>query len=99
MFIYGVYLWGCAWEKATQELQEAPPKNAPHALPVIHVQAVPQSEKPNSGDAMKASLYECPCFASRIGNRDVVLSIDIDQKEVSAAKWALRGISCTLRPF
>merc|ERR1712151_721281 len=100
IFIYGIYLWGCGWEKATGDLQDAPPtKNAPHSLPVIHVQGVPESEKPPmvGVDMQKTSQFQVPVFPSRITERDRIFDVDIEQREVSAARWALRGISCTLR--
>lgn len=100
VFIYGVYVWGCSWEKTTGELQDAPPKSGPSLLPVIHVTAVPYSEKASLTDPQKSQFsYECPCYSSRISNRQQVFSVDIEHKDVPSTKWPLRGISCTLRPF
>eukprot|EP00112_Aurelia_sp_Birch-Aquarium-sp1_P011500 Seg2418.5 transcript_id=Seg2418.5/GoldUCD/mRNA.D3Y31 product="Dynein heavy chain 5 axonemal" protein_id=Seg2418.5/GoldUCD/D3Y31 len=100
IFIYGVFLWGASWEKTTGELQDAPPKSGPSLLPVLHVTAVPYSEKHSLSDPQKGQYsYECPCYGSRICPRDPILHVDIDHKDVPGTRWPLRGISCTLRPF
>ena len=100
VFIHGIYVWGCSWEKTTGELQDAPPKAGPSLLPVIHVTAIPFSEKTSLADPQKSQfLYECPCYASRVSTREPVLLVDIEHKDFPATRWPLRGISCTLRPF
>eukprot|EP00794_Sanderia_malayensis_P000407 gene407-1042_t len=100
LFIYGIYLWGCSWEKTIGELQDASPKSGPSLLPVIHVTAIPYSEKPSLVDAQKSQFcYECPCYASRVSERDPLFLVDIEHKDIPGTRWPLRGISCTLRPF
>jgi len=92
IFIYGVHLWGAHWEKATNELQDIPPKSSPYVLPVIHLQVVVRPEKP-------LSTYNCPCFISRTHANEQLLDIGITQKDIPATRWVLRNLLCTLRPF
>jgi len=100
MFIHGLYLWGCGWEKTTGELQDAPPKSGPSLLPVVHVTAIPYSEKVSLVDPQKSQFsYECPCYSSRTSFSQPILHVDIEHKDVLSTKWPLRGICCTLRPF
>ena len=100
IFLYGLYMWGCAWEKTTGDLMDAPPRHGPTPLPVVHITVVPQSEKQCLHDPQKAAVsYSCPCYPSRICPREPVLMLDIDNKDVSASRWPLRGLCATLRPF
>jgi dynein heavy chain len=100
IFLYGLYMWGCAWEKTTGDLMDAPPRHGPTPLPVVHITVVPQSEKQSLHDPQKAAVsYSCPCYPSRICPREPVLMLDIDNKDVSASRWPLRGLCATLRPF
>jgi dynein heavy chain len=55
MFVFGIYLWGVAWEKTTGELLDMPPKQPCASLPVIHLTVWPQGEKPTAGDSQKQS--------------------------------------------
>lgn len=91
MFIYGLFLWGASWEKATNEFHDAPPKVPYYSLPVLHVELVPASSH--------STNYACPCYLTRSQMSERILGVDIEQKDVNALKWSLRGLSCTLRPF
>lgn len=100
MFVYGIYLWGCAWEKTTGDLLDAPPKSGPTPLPVVHIVALPQTEKVSLNDPVRAAVsYSCPCYSSRICQREPVMLLDVDNKDVPSTRWPLRGLSSTLRPF
>jgi len=100
MFVYGIYLWGCAWEKTTGDLLDAPPKLGPTPLPVVHIVALPQIEKASLNDPVRAAVsYSCPCYSSRICQREPVMLLDVDNKDVPSTRWPLRGLSSTLRPF
>ena len=46
MFIYGFYMWNASWERAPGDLQDAPPKQTPTQLPVVHLTFWKQSERP-----------------------------------------------------
>lgn len=100
MFVYGIYLWGCAWEKTTGDLLDAPPKSGPTPLPVVHIIALPQTEKAALNDPVRAAVsYSCPCYSSRICAREPVMLLDVDNKDIPSTRWPLRGLSSTLRPF
>lgn len=89
IFIYGVHLWGTHWEKASNDLHDNPPKSISYALPVIHFQVVPRSEK--------GTCYTCPCYVSTQHTKESVFCVDVEHKD--ASKYALRAVTCTLRPF
>ena len=100
MFIHGVYIWGCAWEKTTGELVDAPPKHTCVNLPVIHITCWPQSEKPILQDPVRsAEWYSCPVYQSRLCAREPVFELDVGHVNIPATRWALRGLSATIRPF
>ena len=110
MFVFGIYLWGCAWDKATGELQDLPLKAAGSsqpvsvmsctALPVVHVTCWPQSDKPLLQDGQRASeVYSCPVYQSRIAPRESIFELDLWHTGVSSTKWALRSLSATIRQY
>ena len=43
--------------------------------------------------------YQCPVFASRIAPREPIFEIDLRHENIPATRWALRGLSATVRPF
>ncbi|XP_023932050.1 dynein heavy chain 8, axonemal-like [Lingula anatina] len=100
MFVFGLYMWGCAWEKTTGELLDLPPKHGCTPLPVVHITCWPQSEKPNIQDPTRAAeTYACPLFHSRTAPRDPIMEIDVRRENIPATRWALRGLSATIRPY
>ncbi|XP_070568705.1 dynein axonemal heavy chain 5-like isoform X4 [Ptychodera flava] len=100
MFVHGIYMWGCTWEKTTGELHDTPPKHGPTPLPIVHVLCMPQSEKPALNDPQKAAeTYACPVYPSRICPREPVMVMDVRHDSVPAQRWALRGLSATIRPY
>lgn len=101
MYIYGIYIWGCAWEKTTTELMDSPPKSPGYAtIPVVQLYCIPANEKPTVLDPTKAyETYQCPVYPSRIAPRDPILEMDVRRENIPATRWALRGLSATLRPY
>ncbi len=102
IFVYGLYLWGCHWEKATNELMDQPVKSKDGymSMPVIHLTCWPESEKPLLNDPSKAQdLYKCPVFANRKERNESILEIDLYHSGVPPQKWAMRGVCCTLKPY
>lgn len=109
LFIYGVHLWGCGFEKlATLELQDIPPKSqVPTPLPLLHLSVAPKTEQQLSsglsGDSSKGPfVFQCPCFvsnATRSQNGSALFTIEVSSSDVSPQKWATRNLACTLRPF
>ncbi|GFN75495.1 dynein beta chain, ciliary [Plakobranchus ocellatus] len=100
MFVWGIYVWGCAWEKTTGELQDVPPRTGCAALPVVHVTCWPIPEKPSAQDNTRASeTYQCPVYHSRLARQEVVLEMDVRREGIAASRWALRGLAATIRPY
>ena len=100
MFVYGIYIWGCAWEKTTGELQDAPPRSGYATLPVVHLTCWPQHEKPLLQDGNRATeTYQCPVYPSRISTREPIMEMDVRREGIAATRWALRGLSATIRPY
>lgn len=100
MFVYGIYIWGCAWEKTTGELQDAPPRSGYATLPVVHLTCWPANEKPILQDSNRASeTYQCPVYASRIATRETIMELDVRREGIPSTRWALRGLSATIRPY
>ncbi|XP_053397319.1 dynein axonemal heavy chain 5-like isoform X6 [Mercenaria mercenaria] len=100
MFVYGIYIWGCAWEKTTGELQDAPPRSGYATLPVVHLTCWPANEKPILQDSNRAAeTYQCPVYASRIATRDPIMELDVRREGIPSARWSLRGLSATIRPY
>ena len=70
------------------------------SLPVIHLTCWPANEKPLLQDPVKAAeTYACPVYNSRFATGESILEIDLSHSGVPATKWALRGLSATVRPF
>ncbi|XP_059166583.1 dynein axonemal heavy chain 8-like [Physella acuta] len=100
MFVWGIYLWGCAWEKTTGELQDLPPRSGCAALPVVHITCWPINDKPALLDSTRASeTYQCPVYHSRLTRQEVVLEMDVRREGVPSSRWALRGLAATIRPY
>ncbi|XP_060567478.1 dynein axonemal heavy chain 5-like [Ruditapes philippinarum] len=100
MFVYGIYIWGCAWEKTTGELQDAPPRSGYATLPVVHLTCWPANEKPILQDSNRAAeTYQCPVYASRIATREPIMELDVRREGIPSARWSLRGLSATIRPY
>ncbi|XP_041462850.1 dynein heavy chain 8, axonemal-like [Lytechinus variegatus] len=99
MFVYGVYVWGCSWEKTTGELQDSPPRHGATLLPIIHITTMPYSEKPAYNEQRTSEMYLCPVYPTRICARSPVFLLDVKHDNISASKWALRGLAATIRPY
>ena len=99
MFVYGIYVWGSSWEKTAGELQDTIPKVNPSSLPVVHITAVPVSDKPWLADPSSyPSIYQCPCYCSRMNRTEPLFCLDI-KNDSGGSRWALRGLYATLRQF
>lgn len=107
MFIYGVYVWGCAWDKMSgsgEILDVCPRSPYMSALPVIHVQAVLRDQQAlHTGQETPVGPqpFSCPCYHSRSSREDgPVLMLDVPRNEdVPTSRWSLRGMFATLQPF
>ena len=113
IFVLGAYVWGCNLERmASAEFQDCSPKQSPTPLPLLHLalstaQACKQAaNEPANGAEPKANVtYHCPAFVShrsrRVegGTEREVFRLLVHNPEVPPLRWAIRSISCTLRPF
>ncbi|XP_071504103.1 dynein axonemal heavy chain 5-like [Diadema antillarum] len=99
MFVYGVYVWGCSWEKTTGELQDCPPRHGATLLPIIHITCLPYSEKPAYNEQRTSEMYLCPVYPNRVCARNPIFLMDVRHDNISASKWALRGLAATIRPY
>ncbi len=51
-------------------------------------------------DPAKAmEVYPCPVYQSRIAPREPILELDVQHSGIPATRWALRGLSATIRPY
>ena len=100
MFLFGIYLWGCAWEKTNGELVDQPAKSTCTSMPVIHLTCWPGSDKPLLQDATRAAeLYACPVYHSRHATQQPILDLDLHHVGIPSTRWSLRGLSATVRPY
>ena len=114
LFVYGVYLWGCGYEKsANLDLQDIPPKgHPPTPLPVIHLSLTTKSsplpdQQANilTSESKGPKIHHCPCFfsnSSRVrgeGSDSVLFTLTVSSNEVTPLRWTTRNLACTLRPF
>ncbi|XP_071954985.1 uncharacterized protein [Antedon mediterranea] len=99
MFVYGIYIWGCTWEKTTAELQDIAPRHGPTPLPIIHIVCIPASEKPAASELVRYETFSCPVYPTRVSPREPVFLMDVRHDNIPPSRWALRGLAATIRPF
>uniref|UniRef100_A0A383W453 AAA+ ATPase domain-containing protein n=1 Tax=Tetradesmus obliquus TaxID=3088 RepID=A0A383W453_TETOB len=85
VYIYGLFLDGCAWSGRENKLVEPEPKKLYHPLPVLYVSGVLAKDKKRGG------IYEAPCY--RVKSRkgfNYITSFAL-RTEDDKSKWILRG--------
>lgn len=88
MYIHGLFLDGCKWDKAKERLVDSDPKVLYAQLPVIHIAAVLSvNKRTNPNEAYVCPLYKTP---KRTG-LNFVTSIEL-RTEDPPNKWVLRGV-------
>jgi dynein heavy chain len=87
VFIYGLYLDGCAWSARENRLVDSEPKKLYHPLPVLYVTGVQAKDRKRGGQ------YEAPCY--RVKSRKGLNFITTFQlrTEDDKSKWVLRGVA------
>jgi len=88
IYIYGLYLDGCRWDKGSAKLTDSTPKVLYSSLPVLHVTGVLASEK-------KTDMYSyvCPCYANPSrGALNLIFPVDLPSGD-PPQKWILRGVA------
>ena len=114
LFVFGCYMWGCRLERsATIEFHDSPPKHSPTSLPLLHLVLTTHTttdehmagDQATGGGARgaesKTNIYQCPVFANHNEQekKQELFRLMVHNPEVTPARWAVRSISCTLRPF
>ena len=56
VYIYGLYLEGCAWDKRQDRIVPSKPKEIYNALPLLYVTAV------QTAGLKKKDVYDCPVY-------------------------------------
>jgi len=85
VYIYGLFLDGCAWSSRENKLVDSEPKKLFNPLPVLFVTGVLAKDKKKSG------IFECPCYRVKARKGLNFISTFALRNEDGAAKWVLRG--------
>jgi len=93
VYIYGLFLDGCAWSKPDNSLVESEPKKLFAVLPVLFVTAVTSTQKRGSaGEYGPYGPYRCPLYKyPRRTDLHLICMIDLPTRESRPQHWALRG--------
>lgn len=87
VYIYGLYLDGCAWNAKENRLVDPEPKKLYHPLPLLYVTGVLASQKRTENQ------FSCPCYTikKRTG-LNFIASFDLRTEE-PPSKWVIRGVA------
>eukprot|EP01006_Ploeotia_vitrea_P030174 TRINITY_DN62648_c0_g2_i1.p1 TRINITY_DN62648_c0_g2~~TRINITY_DN62648_c0_g2_i1.p1 ORF type:complete len:699 (+),score=99.78 TRINITY_DN62648_c0_g2_i1:302-2098(+) len=97
VYIYGLFLEGCSWDKHKQKLKESQPKEMFKELPVLHVTAVEAGTTKFLKGKGVLNRYKCPCYKIPV-RKDANWIFDVDLPcEEEPSHWILRGVAllCT----
>ncbi|GFR42148.1 hypothetical protein Agub_g3000 [Astrephomene gubernaculifera] len=86
VFVYGLYLDGCAWSGRENKLVDSDPKKLFNPLPVLHVTGVLAKDKKRSG------LYEAPTYRVKARKGLNFITTFSLRTEDDKSKWILRGV-------
>jgi dynein heavy chain len=92
VYIYGLYLDGCAWSGKENRLVDSEPKKLFHPLPVLFVTGTLAKDRKKSG------IFEAPTY--RVKKRtglNFITTFPL-RTEDDKSKWVLRGVAllCTI---
>lgn len=111
VFIYGVNLWGCGFEKsANLDLQDIPPKgHVPASLPVLHLslcnknQSTPDQQQAlatlTTADNKGPRIYHCPCFVTNTARSKTDCELNSCDKGAGNVLFTLTVSSCEVAPL
>eukprot|EP00327_Prymnesium_parvum_P015479 CAMPEP_0113272674 /NCGR_PEP_ID=MMETSP0008_2-20120614/23450_1 /TAXON_ID=97485 /ORGANISM="Prymnesium parvum" /LENGTH=4484 /DNA_ID=CAMNT_0000122153 /DNA_START=48 /DNA_END=13502 /DNA_ORIENTATION=+ /assembly_acc=CAM_ASM_000153 len=89
IYIYGLFLDGCRWDKAKGSLVDSEAKVLFAPLPVLHISATGSIDKTK----VKDTIYECPVYrAPKRTGLNFITSVKLKSDEGSM-KWVLRGVA------
>eukprot|EP00198_Chlamydomonas_reinhardtii_P012689 XP_001702026.1 flagellar outer dynein arm heavy chain gamma [Chlamydomonas reinhardtii] len=86
VYVYGLYLDGCAWSGRENRLMDSDPKKLFNPLPVLHVTGVLAKDKKRSG------LYEAPTYRVKARKGLNFITTFSLRTEDDKSKWILRGV-------
>jgi dynein heavy chain, axonemal len=87
VFIYGLYLDGCAWSGRENKLVDSEPKKLFHPLPVLYVTGL------QAKDRKRTQQYEAPCYRVKARTGLNFVTTFSVRTEDEKAKWILRGVA------
>ena len=89
VYIYGLFLDGCRWDKPGNKLADSVPKVLFAPLPVLHVTGVLALPP---GASSGPPQYNCPCYKNpkRTG-LNFIFPVSLRTEE-APSKWILRGV-------
>jgi len=88
IYIYGLFLDGCKWDKGRQSLVDSDPKVLYAPLPILWISATGSIDKTKVRD----TIYECPVYrAPKRTGLNFITSVKLKSDEGSV-KWVLRGV-------
>ena len=87
VYIYGLFLDGCRWDKPGNKLADSVPKVLFAPLPVLLVTGQLQSER-----KLDAYSYSSPCYTNKTRRGlNFIFAVDL-RSEDPPQKWTLRGV-------
>eukprot|EP00667_Euglena_gracilis_P000005 EG_transcript_5 len=97
VYIYGLFLEGCSWDKNKQKLKESAPKEMVKELPVVHVTGIEASHR-QAKKKGEMNKFKCPVYKYPSRN-DINWIFDCDlNSEEEVHHWIMRGccLLCTV---
>ena len=89
VYIYGLYLDGCRWDKGKDALNDSDPKVIYAPLPLLWISATGSIDR----SKVKDNFYDCPVYrAPRRTGMNFITSVKLKAAEGSM-KWVLRGVA------
>uniref|UniRef100_A0A7S4MJ94 Dynein heavy chain n=2 Tax=Prymnesium polylepis TaxID=72548 RepID=A0A7S4MJ94_9EUKA len=89
IYIYGLFLDGCKWDKGKGELTDSDPKVIYSPLPVLHIAATGSVDKTKQRD----TIYAAPVYrAPKRTGLNFITAVNLKTGEGSM-KWVLRGVA------
>ena len=87
VYVYGLYLDGCAWSGKENKLVDSEPKKLFAPLPVLHVTGVQANNKRSTG------VYAAPTYTiKRRTGLNFITTLELRTDE-PPAKWVMRGVA------
>ncbi|KAJ9508838.1 hypothetical protein QJQ45_028152, partial [Haematococcus lacustris] len=92
VYIYGLYLDGCAWSGRDNKLVDSEPKKLFNLMPVLYVTGVLAKDKKRTG------VFEAPCYRVKTRKGLNFVTTFALRSEDDKSKWILRGVGilCTI---